>query len=223
MGLLDWLFKKKNFKRAEDAFALNREILSGGLKQRITLAQTQGRATWLIVHFTDTFTEVQKWLERWRLDYEIVSTKLTANNLERFQPLRNESSTSQLKLILADLIPDPTGVSNSLAGNAENHLAIIALERHPLIKHDDRLESFARSLPWKVEFGYFLALDDDVIKVSIDDQVIELLKQLGLGDEIISSNMVARRLETVLRRRSDEFTGDTLCDSAVEWMEVNSN
>ncbi len=222
MGLLDWIFKKKNFKRAEDTFALTREILWDGLKQRITLAQTQERATWLIVHFTDTFSELQERLEQWEVDYEIVSTQLSASQFERHLPMGDENSSPRLKLILADLIPEPTSHPASLPSEPTDQLALIVLERHPLIEHDDRLESFARTLPCKVEFGYLLSFDDAVIKISLDDQVIELLKQLGLGDELISSNMVARRLETVLRRLSSGFTGDTRCDSAAQWLEINS-
>ena len=90
MGLLDWIFKKKNFKRAEDTFALTREILWDGLKQRITLAQTQERATWLIVHFTDTFSELQERLEQWEVDYEIVSTQLSASQFERHLPMGDD-------------------------------------------------------------------------------------------------------------------------------------
>ena len=73
----------------------------------------------------------------------------------------------------------------------------------------------------KVEFGYFLSLNDAVLRMTIDDQVIEILKQLGLDDELISSTMVTRRLETVLRRTSNDFRGDTPCNSATEWLQVN--
>ena len=223
MGLLDWLFKKNNFKRAEDAYALTREILWDGLRKSIDLPQTAGRATWLIVHFTDTFTEVQEKLEQWGLEYEIVSSRLNVNELERLGPLNTKPSPSRLKLILADLIPEPASLDSSLTNVAEAQIAMIVLERHPQIKHDQRLEAFARSLPCKVEFGYFLALDDAVIKISIEDQVVEILKQLGLDDELISSNMVTRRLETVLKRISSGFQGDTPCNSAAEWLETNKS
>ena len=123
----------------------------------------------------DTFTEVQDQLEQWGLEYEIVSSKLSANELDRLSP-SSESSSVGLKLILADLIPEPTSLGASLPNETEAQVAMIVLERHPQIKHDQRLEAFARSLPWKVEFGYFLALDDAVIEFSIDDQVVEILK-----------------------------------------------
>lgn len=221
MGMLDWLFKKNHFKRAEDAFALNREVLWDGLKNSIAHPTGQERDIWLIVHFMDRFTEVQERLELWGLDYEIVSSKLVANELERIRP-NGTTSPAGLKLILADLIPKQVDLVALPSRDADGEVAMIALERHPQVNHDDRVESFARSLPWRVEFGYFMALEDAVVKISIDDQVIEILQQLGLNNELISSKMVARRLETVLRRLSSGFTGDTSCNSAEEWLEVNT-
>lgn len=222
MGLLDWLFKKPNFQRVDDSFALTRETLWKGFKKSLESPQQAGKTTWLVVHFMDTFTQVQGLLEQWEIEYEIASSRLNASELDRTGLLANPSAPAAIKLILADLIPSPPQLAGLLPVDAQQRVAMIVLERHPQVRHDQRLEAFAKSLPLIVEFGYFLALDDAAVTISFDQQVVEILKQLGLKDELVSSNMVSKRLETVLKRIADDFSGDTPCNSAEEWIQVNS-
>ena len=222
MGMLDWLFKKPNFNRVDDTFALKRELLWEGIRKTLQAPTLKNKSTWLIVHFIDTFTEIQERLELWGLEYEIVSSKLNASQLERTGLITNQSFPAPLKLILSELIPAPQDSAALLPADLDQHVAMIILERHPQIRHDQRLEAFARSVPLMVEFGYFLALDDPTVQLSFDEKVAEILEQLGLKDQLVSSNMVTKRLETVLKRIADDFGGDTPCDSAEQWLMVNS-
>lgn len=222
MGLLDWIFRKPNFHRVEDSYALTRDKLWGGLKKSLETQLQQGNSTWLVVHFLDTFTQIQEQLEQWGFEYEIVSSRLNANELERTGLLTNGSFPAPFKLILAELVPEPPQLSGLLPVDIQKQVAMIVLERHPQIKHDQRLLSFAKSVPLKTEFGYLLALDDPTVVLAIDDKVTQILKQLGWQSEMISSNMVTRRLETVLKRIANDFTGDTPCNSAQEWLQVNA-
>jgi len=218
MGFLDWLFKQPRFKRFEDAFTLTRVKLWEALRNSIDSPHHSEKAVWLVVHFLDTFTELQNQLDRWGLDYDIVSSEIKVRELDRSGLLGKDS----IKLILADLVPEPLSSIEVLNPKDNQQVAMIVVERHPMLDHDQRLLNFAKSLPVKVEFGYYLALDDVVIKSIIDPMTIQILKQLGLDDlELITSNMITRRLETVLRRHATAYQSDVRADSVVEWLEVN--
>jgi hypothetical protein len=105
----------------------------------------------------------------------------------------------------------------------ERSLAIIVLERHPVIEHDLRIEKIARSLPVRVEYGHYLSLDDSVVRLVVNETTVKILQQLGMNDhELIASTMVTRRLKKVLRRMQSSFQFDHDADSAAEWIALNS-
>jgi hypothetical protein len=169
------------------------------------------------VHFTDTFTSLQVELETWQVEYEIVTQPIDPNQLERTGLL----SASKIKIVLADLIPE-VGDELLLEPNHDHAIAMIVVERHPHKKYDDQLEAFARSLPVKVEFGHYLSLDDDVIRLVINETSIKILKQLGMNEhELIASSMVTRRLNKMLQRVAETFRSDEPADSARQWLEIN--
>jgi hypothetical protein len=68
-------------------------------------------------------------------------------------------------------------------------------------------------------------MDDPVVKYCIHPTIIEMLKQMGLGDqELITSHMVTRQLERLLKRfklpaRSSDSARPLAENSAEEWLE----
>ncbi len=218
MGILNWLFKQPRYKRFEDAFMLTRARLWEALRQSIDSPEHSAKAIWLIAHFPDTFTELQNNLGQWSRDYEVITSPIEPQKLEHSGLLCRDS----IKLILADLVPETFPDHPSLMTDNGKQLGIIIVERHPDFNRDQRLLNFAKSLPVKVELGYFLALDDVVIKSVVNETTVEILKQLGLDEhELITSNMITRRLDTVLKRLGADDQNDWPADSAAEWLEKN--
>ena len=218
MGLLDWLKNgKTRFTRFDEAYALTRPALWQSLRQTVQAPHHAAKSIWLVVHFTDTFSTLQSELDVWQLDYEIVSKPIDLNQLERSGLL----SPGKINIVLADLIPE-IGGEILLEPNPDQTIAMIVVERHPQIKRDDQLESFARALPVRVEFGYYLSLEDDVVRLVINDTSIKILKQLGMDEhELIASTMVTRRLNKMLRRVAETYRSDAPADSAKLWLEAN--
>lgn len=216
MGLLDWFKNQTRFTRFEDAFALNRPALWDSLKQTVLSPQHTDKSIWLVVHFTETFSQLQMQLENWQIEFDVITSAIDPNQLERAGLL----SATGIKIVLADLIPEP--YETLLDSNPANTVAMIVLERHPQIMHDHRVEAFARSLPVRVEFGHYLALDDDVVRLVVNEMSIKILTQLGMNEhELITSNMVSRRLSKVLQRLSPTFKTDRPAESAKQWLEIN--
>jgi len=218
MGLLDWFKTNSRCKRFDDSFALNRPALWNAIKGTIDSQIQANRPIWLVTHFVETFSAVQDKLDQWQVDYDIVSQPINPHQLERSGLLSN----STLKLILAELIPEPDPTVMAL--DSTQTIAMMVVERHPQIRHDRRIDLFCEALPVRVEYGYFISLEDDVVKLIVNENALRVLKQLGLNEhELITSHMVASRLNKVLGRMSDSYVSDRPADSAKQWLEENSN
>ena len=218
MGLLDW-FKNGSarFTRFDDAYALTRPALWRSLQQTVQSPQHSAKSIWLVVHFVDTFTSLQSELDSCQVEYEVVTQPIDPNQLQRSGLL----SPASINLVLADLIPQVVD-QIMLEPDPDTAIAMIVVERHPQIQLDDQIESFARALPVRVEFGYYLSLDDEVIRLVINDTSIKILQQLGMNEhELIGSMMVTRRLNKMLRRVAVTYRSNKPADSARKWLKIN--
>ncbi len=218
MGLLDWLTGQPKFNRFEDSFAMTRANLWAKLQIAIAQQQNEGRRVWIVTHFAETFVEIQNLLADWQFEYQICDQEITP--LSALALTRDPSGS--VLLILADLLTladaVPTNFDDSTA------ISIIVVERHPLVDNDQKLEKFAKRLSCPVRFGYYLAIDDVVISRAVSETTIQILRQLGMKDhELITSNMITRRLEKVLARERIHFTQNQRADSATEWYRLNQN
>ena len=217
MGLFDWITGKSRFKRFDDVFALNRESLWDALKQTLESQLHADKSIWLVAHFVETYTELQELLDQWQFDYDVVSTPIDPNHLERSGLL----SRSSLKLVLGQLIPDAK--PNLLEVDRSQTIALVMVERHPQVLHDQRIEAFSKTLPVRVELGYFLSLEDESVKLVVNETTLTILKQLGMNEhELITSHLVTSRLNKVLGRMSNSYRSDHPADSAEQWLAMNS-
>lgn len=217
MGFLDWMFRRPRCQRIEDSYAMTRDRLWPSLKRAVEQELQDGHSVWLVAHFANTFTRVQEMLAGWQMEYNIADRVITSDQGPEF--IRQE--TSPVMLILADLLKPSGDVVDRRVENVPP-VSIIVVERHPLYSHDQRLESFARSFPGPTRFGYLLAIDDPVIRAVVTDTMIEILQQLGMREhELITSNMISRRLNKVLAREELLYPSDQRADSVEEWYSLN--
>lgn len=218
MSIWKGLFGNRQFTYFDDAYALTRETLWNSLESTLKSERYEDQPVWLVVHFFDTFNWLQDRLDGSDIPYEIETSEIDA---KRFS---YDSSVTQkgVRLVLAKTLLAADATSSS-DGNLERSLAMIVLERHPLIEHDLRIESIARSFPVRVEYGHYLALDDSVVRMVVNEATIKILQQLGMNDhELITSAMLTRRLKKVLRRMQSSFESDLAADSAADWIALNS-
>lgn len=168
-----------------------------GVRQAIDRQCQLNNGIWLIAHRQETFQEIQDELETWKLPYEIEMEPLTRDRLQPDDLL----ASGKIKLILSALIPEP--ISAQLADSAEQApLSVMVLDRHHKLENDMALETFCRNLPTRVELGYFLSLDDDVVREVVDPTSRLVLEQLGLSrHELITSNLITKRINRHLRRQ----------------------
>ena len=217
-SLLQFLFRRR-LTRHPDSFALTRTALWNSIARSIQLQQSQNKSVWMIAHFLDTFTECQEMLESNGIEY-IVDTEQVS---EQWFHEYSKSAEQQVRLMLADMTK-PIFSDPEQYDGASLRIAVMVVERHPFGPKDDLLTEFASSLPAKVELGYFLSLDDEIVKRMVPPQMIDLLRAMGLQDQdLISSSMLTKRLKKLIERGSRDGDSNVVAESASQWFALQDS
>ena len=199
MGFFDFLFgggRRTQVENLPDKVWLTIDAKYAGLAKELAERSTsESAAILLVAHFRDVLERLQGIADR--CNSSVPTMAVLANNL-----------------------------TNDLAASLEHEesalIDIIGAERHPLASADQRLESFADTLPCRCRVSHHLSLDDPVIEVFAGDWVKDMLGKLGMKeDESIESKMVTRRIRAAQKKiESQAFIADE-ADSALQWMESN--
>jgi len=219
MSLLDSLFGKPNFLKFDDCYALDRERLWEALQNAFQSQLSQDNVVILVCHFAATFSAIQEKLIFADVEYEIATQRLTAAWLKNYKV----HARGTVLLALADLIDEQADSQLKQPFDSTTQLAIMVCERHPLRKKDRRIERLGKAIPLPVQLGYFLALDDAVVSLAVNETTLQLLKQMGVEEqELVTSNMVTRRLNKVLDRIEKQIKSDLPADSVEDWLKINA-
>lgn len=218
LSLFRWLFRAPRFTRFDDSYAMTHDRLWELLRKAIQLQQSEGYRVWLVAHFAETFFWLQERMAESGLDYRITDRQLAPS--DALNIIRTNSTEAANQLALAELLLSTS--TQPTPFDQHSKISVIVIERHPQIQHDWELESFARSIPCIVRFGYFLTLDDTVIQRVVPENMYRLLDLMGAGQhEMISSNMLTRGLEKALRKQAQKIHSDHPAESAKRWYELN--
>ncbi len=214
--MLEWLFGRPRFRVYEDSFARTRRAMLLGLKDAIATRMEQDQNVLLVTHFADPFAELQDSLSESSIEYTIGPSRISPHDvLPLFQ------GSEQLVLCLADQLRNDE-VKPEPAPPGSKTTCVVVTERHPNGRSDDALESFCRSMPGHVEFGYFMSFEDVTVGSFLNEAALQILDLFGLGEnELVTSNMISRRLKFALRRNARTVHSDQPADSAKEWIELN--
>jgi hypothetical protein len=226
----DWLRIRGDFDRYADNYALTLAARDQGLITAIRYRQSMDRAVLVLAHFAQTFEHLQSLLEDQEIDYQIGPLRLTPEFLLEQLPAMPADKATVL-LALAPTL-DLTALDRPLPVQRKFKLSMMILERHPRWEEDRRIETFARVCPCPVRMGYLLSLEDPVIRHCIHPTTVQVLQQLGMRDqELITSRLVSRRLDKVLRRIAWPAADESLLkrgnssalQSAEEWLNLLSS
>ncbi|MFM9964709.1 MAG: hypothetical protein ACKV2Q_26180 [Planctomycetaceae bacterium] len=214
MGLFSWLFRKPAFEQLPDRIFLTRSAMLGNFVNHSQAAlQTYDRVL-LVTHFEKSRREILE-------EFKAAQTSVEDN----FVRLRSHAVSSQLRSgILTLSLADQCSVEDILVESHDKSLrvALLVAERHPLRRHDERIEQFAAAMPATASLTYFASLEDAVAKRFAGAWVSDTLVNLGMQpDECIESPMVTRRLIAAQRKLESAMISDTPADSAEEWCERN--
>jgi preprotein translocase subunit SecA len=213
MNFFKWLFAKPSYDRILDAYTFDRESLWAEIRKAIHFQQQQQSTVWLITHFADQFFEIQNRLGEWKIDYQILSHPITAIEAREL----SETSPESVFLALAELLTPSEISSGDLMSTRP--VSIIAIERHPYIEHDYRLEEFVRQITSPVKFGYYLSLQDPPFQEILSEPLITLLRHFGMREgELVNSIATTRSLDRLLKRQAAQYDPQVRADSAADWL-----
>jgi hypothetical protein len=161
MGIFDWFeSERSNVEVVSDRIWLTKAAKFAGISGEVSdsLAGSDAPdAIFLVAHFQDCLNELGPLAERAGFDANQVMATKTDALAGRHAPVGlHESQT----------------------------ILIVPAERHPLRSHDDAIADFARSLPCRCRLVFHISLEDPVMQLFAGEWVQNLLKQLGMSDEM---------------------------------------
>ena len=218
MSLFSKFNRSISFQEYADSYGLTRAGLNAEIC-RITRERLQaGDLVFVLPQFPSTFLQIQAAFDQRDVDYRVQATPLDENQLEE---LISENHGREAILTLAEMLQKfPVA---KLPYSSKISASVIVTERHPLGAKDESISAAARRLPLPTRLGFFLALDDPLLKPVNGDWVGSLLRTLGATEtELISSHMVSKRIRSLQRRIQATAKSDKPADSADHWMAINT-
>lgn len=216
MGIFGKISRPSRVRQCSDSISLTTENKFKGLAQAILKRGQKDCFLLVVAHFQETFFRLQDALEEHKLDYQIVDSPITADKtMSWLDPPRPGS----IHLALASLLDDS---DVGLEQTVRKEGSLIVAERHPNPVHDRTLLRFAQQAVCPLRLGYFIALRDPAVQPLIGDWAELVLKQLGMQEhELITSQLVSRRLELGYRKIERAIVEERPAESQQEWLDLN--
>ena len=195
-----------------DSIAMNQKGVERGLRRALQQRHTQDSIILVVCHFPETFFETQDLLDQWEINYEIPTPPIRPQQITTMDEVQ---SKPKILLVLSEMLDIDTGLSSS---NPKQTIAVMVVERYPLTTQDRRIETFCRQLPHPVKLGYFISLDHAAIAPLLGHWIEDILKLWGMNDvDLITSELVTRRLNRARSWLDKEVDSESPCDSALDW------
>ena len=219
------IFGRKNFRLFHDSFAMTKAKKLETLCQWCGQQAQRGETVLVLAHFPSSFMENQDALMKSGLDFEIFAERMNPQMLTQW--LNETDRRGQIFLSIAQMLEpteasDPLSRSSTQTSGEPKKLSVIVTERYPLVSHDERLETFFRSLQAKTSMGYLIAFDDPLVVGLLGQRFVDLMEQLGFNEnELISSAMTYRGLARKIRKATASVTDEKSAESPEEWIALN--
>ncbi len=209
-------FGRRSFEIYPDSFAYNRAKLVTGIIQMAIERANHGE--WVIVsaQFADGFLELENAMTASGADFTVLPPSVSTDVL----------AGSRLMLGLTTSLQSLTDrefeQARNQSGETPTRLNVMVLQRHPFRKNDDACTAALKLIPLHVRIGFFLSLDDPLLEVGVPEGVFEILQQMGMSHhQLVSSQMLTRRIQATQRRVAAVVTDLKPADSVQEWMDLN--
>ncbi len=207
---------RRSWQIYPDCFSRSEDLLLAGMVDNAIQRAANGERVLLVAQFPDGFLSLEKQLTLRNASFSVAPPRLGIADILG-QRLVLAIGTSLLSLGEND-----PAANWQLADGLRGRLNVMVFQRHPLDQNDEAMLAGLRRLPMHVRVGYFLSLDDPLVEIGVHETLITVLHQLGLEQhQLISSQMLTRRVQATQRRIKRVVHQPQLADSAREWLAIN--
>ena len=215
MGLLDWLWSRR-YERLPTRVFLTEQAKWTAIGRDVLHCRQDAALVIVTAHFPATYHTAAATLQGRAVDYEELTGHLDHNRLDR---LIARSGPAPVVLALAELLDDGERLVAEETGTS---VAILAVERHPLYEHDERIEKFARNLSYPCRLADYVSLQDALMRQFVGHQIAQTLRALGMEEsDSIDSALVTRRIRAAQQKIRNRAIGDEQTESPEEWLRRN--
>lgn len=207
-----WWATSSRFEHFKDAYAISETAKLLALRQAIERRLTAKDLVIVLAHFPTSFTAIQDFLAEQQLDYQVCSRPPDDEWLWQHA----SRSREQILLVMAETLPE---LEERLPARRQPiPVSAMAVERYPLPSRDARIIRYFQLSSFPTRLGYFLSMDDPTLRAAVNVTTLTLLKQLGMNEhDLITSSMVAKRMNVVLTRLEKGLATEIPTDSSAEW------
>lgn len=217
MGFFHTIRRASQVRVCSDTFSISVAGKIKGIIDAIRQRQGQDRFLLVVSHFPETFFQIQDAFNRERIEYDILEGPTSGEMIEQW---RQEANHGRVRLSLASFLKLDVDEEPAYYRIPSS---IVVCERHPLPRHDRRIREFCGQLACPMRMGYFVSLQDPIVKPLVGDWTEMVLRQMGLRDhELVTSHLVSRRLETGFRKLDRRIVDEQPADSPHEWLRLNA-
>ena len=216
MSLFRKIFGRRQFQRFPDSFTLTQSRKWTTLCEWVDGQVRVDRDVLVLTHFPSTFVKTQSALQEADIDFEVLSSPIASDMLMR----QFEHHATRTLITMAQMLAPATALSTE--STPQRELSVIVMERYPLLENDRLLENYLRQVSARVSAGYLVSFDDPVLRHLMGERFVNLMKQLGMGDnDLVSSTMTHRGFSRRLRAATSRITEEIPANSPEEWIQQN--
>jgi hypothetical protein len=217
MGILDWfLNKEKTFlSQLPDRIWLSSDGMKARFAEALSDPPSDKSLTLVVAHFPSTFETARASLHG-RVDFSEVNqpddwAAASRPSPERPVPVVLIRAPVLLRIGLPTLHPDV------------GSLRIFVFGRHFLREKDDAIAAFAERFAKTGQIGFHLSLDDQILRIFVNDSMLKFLRQSAGSEPWIESAMVSKSVQKAQEQiRADKIVAQSDADSPEEWLAKNS-
>ena len=216
MGLFSWFKNRRRCTVFEDSYCLTRDGLDLGICNAIRKQQHDGDFVVVVAHFPETFERILSVLERELISFEVCDERINSDLISS----RIQKRPDNALITLAPMLQPDSKIHEDPI--EEQSVCFLVCERHPLYRYDKAISDFANQSRFRTKLGYYISLDDELLKAFVKDWTKTVMRQMGAkDDELITSDMVSRRVVGLQKRYDRDIIKELPASSAKEWFEVN--
>lgn len=141
---------------------------------------------------------------------------------ETFKRIEAINAGSDIRFYASDKLVRDLSVRSAL--KSKSNVVLLFAEHHPSAKVENAVVAEIENMfeENKPAIGFYVALEEPMMKPFGAEKIIALMKQLGMKEgEAITNSMVTKSIGNMQEKISKRCTSELLANSQEQWMKLN--